>query len=160
MKDESDKEQQTTSPPQLLWSIVLLGFLNIFLDTVLSSSLIPILPKELGLDEFHEGLVLAVGAITASVFGPICGWLSDDRGWSMILVWFYPLVTGSAILMMMAKKSFLKFVIARLVAGMGSGFMYPANLSMVVATHDPTLRSSAVGFTLAGMIGTLPKMGQ
>lgn len=58
-------------------------------------------------------------------------------------------------LMMSAKKSFSRFLIARFIAGAGSGVMYPSNFSMVVSTHDPGLRSSAVGFTLAGDIGSL-----
>lgn len=61
-----EKEEQS---PKVLWSIVSLGFLNVFLDTALSSSVIPILPKELKQDEFHEAIIIGSTAITATLLG-------------------------------------------------------------------------------------------
>lgn len=140
---------------QLDGFFLFLGVFNIFTDTALGAAVIPILPRALGLDSFHESVVLAVGAVTASLFGPICGWLSDAKGWAPTLAWFYPLVCTSSGLLISPTPSFWRFVIARLIGGVGSGVMYPSNLSMIAAVHHVSVRATAVGFTLAGDLGSL-----
>lgn len=138
-----------------VWPVLFVGILNVFTDTALGSSLVPILPKELQLDEMYQSFILSSGGIAASICGIFFGWLSDVYGWFYILLWFYPMVITSSLLMLIANRSFSFYLLARIIAGFGMGIMYPSNLSMVSTTHPPHVRATAVGFTLAGDIGSL-----
>jgi MFS family permease len=145
----------------LLKQVVAVGILNVFMDTLVGSTLVPILPNELHLTQLDQSIVLSLGSVSASFFTVFLAWLPDTYGWFSPLCFFYPLMLASITLLVIAHGRFTFYIISRLIAGFSTSLMYPCNLKMVSSLHSQHIRATAVGLTLAGDIGSLigPTLG-
>ncbi len=124
-----------------LWAATALGFVAI-------GAVLPVLPRyvrgPVGAGDLEVGIVVGCFAF-AAVFGrPIGGRLSDSRGRRPVLV------AGLTIAAFAALLYFLPFgvpglVIARLILGVGDGWVFTAGAVMIVDYAPPHRRAQAIG---------------
>jgi predicted MFS family arabinose efflux permease len=132
--------------------------LTSFAANLLARALDPVLPHVA--DEFGMSIATAAGfasafALTYAVVQPIIGAAADLFGKARLMIGCLVLLGLSSILGALS-HSVLVFFVSRIVAGIGSGGIFPVALGLTSDLVAPVKRQVAIGRTLAGaMTGNL-----
>jgi MFS family permease len=146
------------------------AFAGVFAGTLLCflaiGAVLPVLPRyvteELGGSDVQVGLVTGVFAFTALVGRPFGGRLADRRGRRPIVLWGMALAAlGGALYSVSLGVAGL--VVARLVLGVGQGWVFTAGLAWAVDLAPLERRGQVIGFFGLGVWGGLscgPPIGE
>jgi len=137
--------------------------LSIFVDVLGYSMILPLLPsiaKIFGAEDIIVGILISSNAITALIFGPIWGRLSDVYGRKPILV-ISQLGTFAAFIILGFSNSIFIIFISRIVDGIFGG-QIPVIRAIIADITTPQTRSSEIGkitvsFSLGMVLG--PSIG-
>ena len=146
------------------------AFAGVFSATLMCflavGAVLPVLPRyvtgPLGGGDLEVGLVTGAFALTAVVGRPIGGRLADRRGRRLIMVAGL-LVTAVAGALLLAPSAVGGLVVARLVLGVGTGWVFTAGLAWTVDLAPVERRGWAIGMYGLGVWGGLsagPLMGE
>jgi len=129
-------------------------------------AVLPVLPRyvrgPIGGGDLAVGIVVGAFAATAVIGRPIGGRIADARGRRAIVVAGL-LITGLAGALYLVPAGVAGLVVARLVLGIGDGWVFTAGLSWIIDLAPPARRGQMIGlFGLAvwGGLSTGPLLGQ
>jgi MFS family permease len=147
-----------------------LAFAGVFASVLCCFSAIgavlPILPRyvhgPLGSGDVAVGVVVGVFAITAVVGRPIGGRLADSRGRRIVVIWgMLASALGGVLYLLPAGIGGL--VLARLVLGVGDGWVFTAGATWIVDLAPANRRGQAIGIfglSIWGGLATGPVLGE
>ncbi|XP_035686344.1 synaptic vesicular amine transporter-like isoform X4 [Branchiostoma floridae] len=157
--------------------VLIVAFLAMFVDTMLTTVIRPIMPdylyrlehpnftgaiitnpqrvKQLEKLSVKLGILYAASPAASIITNPVSAWLADRFGYTLILYIGMVLVFFSTIAFTFS-TSFAKLFAARAVQGIGGSFSVIAAFMMLAMTFKDTDRAKAIGFSQSGMtIGLL-----
>ncbi len=121
--------------------------LTLFLDMVMYSIVIPILPaqaKLYGAEEGMVGLLFAMYALTLSIAAPFCGRLADTIGRRIPTIAGLVLLILGTLMYAVAENYWLLFA-ARALQGMAAAATWSAGLALAADVHPPNERGGVLG---------------
>ena len=148
----------------------LAAFIGVFAATFLAflavGGVLPVLPRyvrgPIGAGDLAVGIVVGAFAFTAVIGRPIGGRLSDTRGRRAIVIAGL-LICAAAGALYLVPAGVAGLVFARLVLGVGDGWVFTAGATWIVDLAPPARRGQAIGlFGLAiwGGLSIGPILGQ
>jgi EmrB/QacA subfamily drug resistance transporter len=139
------------------------AFLQLLDATIIATSL-PTMARELGVEPIEMSIGITSYMLSAAVFMPIAGWLSDRFGPVRTFLIAIALFTGASAACGFA-QDLAQFVGARLVQGIGGAFMIPVGrlivlnnakksqvIEMLTLITWPALMAPVIGPVLGGAI--------
>ncbi|MFD2613236.1 MFS transporter [Paenibacillus gansuensis] len=156
--DEKDEKKSSGSKGKssgkgLLWQFIAIA--SIPLVMVLGNSmLVPILPdleRELGVSQFQSSLVITLFSVTAGLFIPIAGYLSDRFSRKAVIIPSLIVYGAAGILAGFGAvwNSYTILIIARAVQGLGAAGTAPIAMALVGDLYKGGTESKALGLTEA-----------
>lgn len=119
-----------------------------------NSMLVPILPdmqKELGISQFQSSLVITLFSVTAGVFIPVIGYLSDRFGRKPVILPCLILYGGAGILAGFGAiwQSYPVVITARALQGLGAAGTSPIAMALAGDLYSGSTESKVLGITEA-----------
>lgn len=119
-----------------------------------NSMLVPILPtieSELGVSQFQSSLVITLFSVTAGLFIPIAGYLSDRYSRKAIIIPSLIVYGAAGVLAGFAAiwDSYSILIIARAIQGLGAAGTAPIAMALVGDMYEGATESKALGLTEA-----------
>lgn len=148
--ENKDKPQKSKG---LVWEY--LAIASVPLVLVLGNSmLIPVLPqmqKALNISQFQTSLIITIFSLTAGIFIPIIGYLSDRFSRKLIIIPSLILYGGAGILAGFGAiwESFPIVITARAIQGLGAAGTAPIAMALVGDMYNGGTESQALGLTEA-----------
>lgn len=161
IEDQFEERQVTSSPSKETpprrkhLALELAAIASVPLVLVLGNSmLIPILPdmkRELGINQFQTSLVITLFSVTAGIFIPILGYLSDRFSRKAVMIPALILYGSAGILAGFGViwKSYWIVIIARSLQGLGAAGTAPIAMALVGDLYQGGTESKALGLTEA-----------
>lgn len=157
--DRSGSEKEKSKPSGesrskgLIWEFVAIATVPMVL-VLGNSMLVPILPdmkRELGISQFQSSLVITLFSVTAGIFIPVLGYLSDRFNRKAIIIPSLILYGAAGILAGFGAvwKSYTVIIIARAVQGLGAAGTAPIAMALVGDMYKGGTESKALGLTEA-----------
>lgn len=135
-----------------------LVILTLFIDTLLYSIIIPILPyysEEMNVSQSRIGLLFSAYAFTMLIFTPLFGYLADriGRRWLMI---FGGVVLALSTGLFLIADTYNELLLARLFQGLGAAATWTIGLAIIADLFNSGQRGKVMGFALSAIaFGTL-----
>jgi ACDE family multidrug resistance protein len=166
MEEESSQEHESPKPSKKsggdkngggtkgkLWEFIAIASIPLVL-VLGNSMLVPILPqmqRELGISDFQSSLVITLFSVTAGIFIPVVGYLSDRFGRKAIIIPSL-IVYGSAGVLAgfgAVWGSYSVVIWARALQGLGAAGTAPIAMALVGDLYSGATESKALGLTEA-----------
>ncbi|MEB3100230.1 MFS transporter [Ferviditalea candida] len=154
-KDQFNDKQPNPgqSSKGLIWQFLTIASVPIVL-VLGNSMLVPVLPdmkKELNLTQFQTSLVITLFSLTAGIFIPIVGYLSDRFSRKAVIIPSLIVYGGAGILAGFGAiwDSYTVLIIARAIQGMGAAGTAPIAMALVGDLYKGGTESKALGLTEA-----------
>ncbi len=125
----------------MVWFIC---FFN-YADRQATSSVLPLLSKNFGFDDFQLGIIGSAFAWIYAAMAPFAGMAADRASRKKLIItacviWsFFTLATAWC-------GNFSSFVTVRALTGLAEAFYFPAAMALISDFHGPTTRSRAMSF--------------
>lgn len=137
----------------LIWQFMTIATVPIVL-VLGNSMLVPVLPelkRELNLTQFQTSLVITLFSLTAGIFIPIVGYLSDRFTRKAVIIPSLIVYGGAGILAGFGAMwgSYTILIIARAIQGMGAAGTAPIAMALVGDLYKGGTESKALGLTEA-----------
>jgi MFS family permease len=126
-----------------LWGVTQAGFVNNLNDGLIWG-IFPLFFGSKGLSIERIALLAATYPLVWGSLQVITGWLSDITGRKPMIV-FGMLIQGFAIWLAIASDSFVVWMVAVGLVGLGTAMVYPTLLASIGDAVHPEMRSSALG---------------
>lgn len=132
-----------------LWEFIALASIPVVL-VLGNSMLIPILPdmkQHLGISQFQSSLIITLFSITAGLFIPIAGYLSDRFSRKAVMIPSLIVYGGAGILAGMGAvwNSYTIVIISRAIQGLGAAGTAPIAMALVGDMYKGGTESKALG---------------
>nr|WP_245249732.1 MFS transporter [Methanolinea mesophila] len=117
------------------------------------SAVIPLLIITYGYSYLMAGLLVTAYNLTSSLFQPVFGWLSDNRGWQ-VQIWISLLISATFISFMGIIPWYAVLLAFAAIAALGHASFHPSALSLVsrIATGENRGRITSL-FVVGGNLG-------
>lgn len=147
----------TCGPSYKWWVVFVLWFVCFFnyADRQAISSVLPLLSKDFGFDDFQLGLIGSAFAWIYAGAAPFAGMTADRTARKKIIIvacviWsFFTLATAWC-------GNFSSFVIVRALTGLAETFYFPAAMALISDFHAPATRSRAMSLHQSAVyVGTI-----
>ncbi len=150
---DHSSEQQKNAAKGKLWEFMAIASIPLVL-VLGNSMLIPILPemkRELGISQFQSSLVITLFSITAGIFIPILGYLSDRFSRKAIIIPSLIVYGSAGVLAGFAAvwESYTILIISRAIQGLGAAGTAPIAMALVGDLYKGGTESKALGLTEA-----------
>jgi len=147
------KEPEEKESKGLVWEFVAIATIPMVL-VLGNSMLIPILPdmvRELGISDFQSSLMVTLFSVTAGLFIPVAGFLSDRLGRKAIIIPSLIVYGAAGILAGFGAiwKSYNIIIIARAIQGLGAAGTAPIAMALVGDSYKGGTESKALGLVEA-----------
>lgn len=148
-KKSKDEPPEGSGGKGRLWEFIALASIPVVL-VFGNSMLIPILPdmkKHLGISQFQSSLVITLFSITAALFIPIAGYLSDRFSRKAVMIPSLIVYGGAGILAGMGAvwNSYTIVIISRAIQGLGAAGTAPIAMALVGDMYKGGTESKALG---------------
>lgn len=152
-KNTSDKDAKENSSKGLIWQFIAIATIPLVL-VLGNSMLVPVLPemqRELGITSFQSSLVITLFSLTAGLFIPILGYLSDRYTRKTIIIPSLIVYGAAGVLAGFGAvwKSYSIVIIARAIQGLGAAGTAPIAMALVGDLYKSAIESKALGLTEA-----------
>lgn len=159
-RDESDSSRKSKSKRSKnsgskgkLWEFIAIASIPLVL-VLGNSMLVPILPdmqRELGISQFQSSLMITLFSVTAGVFIPVVGYLSDQFGRKAIIIPSLIVYGAAGILAGFGAiwGSYPIVIGARALQGLGAAGTAPIAMALVGDLYSGGTESKALGLTEA-----------
>jgi ACDE family multidrug resistance protein len=136
-----------------LWEFIAIASIPLVL-VLGNSMLIPILPemqREMGISQFQSSLVITLFSVTAGIFIPILGYLSDRFSRKVVIIPSLIVYGGAGILAGFGAvwESYPVLIAARAIQGLGAAGTAPIAMALVGDMYKGGTESKALGLTEA-----------
>ncbi|KAI9173174.1 hypothetical protein H9P43_007305 [Blastocladiella emersonii ATCC 22665] len=137
------------------WAVASLAAFTIFVDMVVYSAVIPILPditiNTLGLTTSHTGILVGVYAAGLLVFTPVFGYWSDTRQDRRlpVLASLAGLAVSSALFLVCTE--FWQYLLVRILQGVAAAGNWTVSLALASDVFPADQLGVVMGFVLSGM---------
>jgi MFS transporter, ACDE family, multidrug resistance protein len=152
-KDEEKGQGKGKARKGLVWEFIAIATIPMVL-VLGNSMLIPILPDmvtELGISDFQSSLVITLFSVTAGVFIPISGYLSDRYTRKAVIIPSLILYGAAGVLAGFGAiwGSYTILIVARTLQGIGAAGTAPIAMALVGDMYKGATESKALGLTEA-----------
>lgn len=145
MNDDTRMANTTFSTNYKWWVVLMVWFVCFFnyADRQSTSSVLPLLSKNFGFDQFQLGIIGSAFAWIYAAVAPFAGMAADRASRKKLIItacviWsFFTLATAWC-------GSFSAFVTVRALTGLAETFYFPAVMSLISDFHAPATRSRAM----------------
>jgi MFS family permease len=139
------------------WVVLMVWFICFFnyADRQATSSVLPLLSKNFGFDDFQLGIIGSAFAWIYAAMSPFAGMAADRTSRKKLIIaacviWsFFTLATAWC-------GNFSSFVTVRALTGLAETFYFPAAMALISDFHGPATRSRAMSFHQSAVyVGTI-----
>lgn len=149
-KETKEKEKQGKG---LVWEFIAIATIPMVL-VLGNSMLIPVLPdmvREIGISDFQSSLIITLFSVTAGLFIPISGFLSDRYSRKAVIIPSLIVYGAAGVLAGFGAVwgSYTVIIIARAIQGIGAAGTAPIAMAFVGDSYNGATESKALGLTEA-----------
>jgi MFS transporter, ACDE family, multidrug resistance protein len=154
-KDRNKNKEREGKPKSkgLIWEFIAIATIPMVL-VLGNSMLIPILPdmvRELGISDFQSSLIITLFSVTAGLFIPVSGFLSDRFSRKAVIIPSLIVYGAAGVLAGFGAVwgSYTIIIIARAIQGIGAAGTAPIAMALVGDLYQGGTESKALGLTEA-----------